>query len=347
MPTIKTSFWLPQWVINGLKKKTYERAGSIIRESRTKQIICWLRDQKFNDDSWQITAVHPFLSMLYSESTLDKLTDEELVGFLRFIHAVPELVNIDFYGGRKSMQSILNKYSRLVMENKKEAKHYAREKRASILRTFNKSFLPQVRFRLTADMLWLDPETMAGILEGGDFRIKGKKVKAFQKKKRKRDPVHEIDVEFDIDKTQARHLKSKKLERVGGILREKKSKKIVTWLQAIKVKIPGMEDGDASYDYKEILLGKQQVDNMPVDQLIALVRWLYKQEVLVKSKYATPLKNALKIVIIHDKIITRDGEKAGQEYANAKRQSMLNLLDKSFLPNVQAAIVRKELKIPT
>ena len=39
MPKLKTSFWLPNWVIEGLKSNEFERAGSIIREADTKQII--------------------------------------------------------------------------------------------------------------------------------------------------------------------------------------------------------------------------------------------------------------------------------------------------------------------
>lgn len=107
MLTLTTSFWLPQWVLDGLQDAKYERAGSIIRDVTTKQIICWLRDQPFIDDAWEVTDLHPFLTILFSTSTADALKDQDLMNFLRFVHAVPVLVDLDFYGGRVAMGQIL------------------------------------------------------------------------------------------------------------------------------------------------------------------------------------------------------------------------------------------------
>jgi len=67
---------------------------------------------------------------------------------------------------------------------------------------------------------------------------------------------------------------------------------------------------------------------------------------LSESKYGQTLRNAQKIVIIHDKLKKRDGEDKAKEYVSAKRISLLHLLGRSFLPNLQAAFVRGEIKPP-
>jgi hypothetical protein len=350
MPTIKTTFWLPNWVIEGLQNRTFERSGSIIRHADNKQIICWLRDQAQKKKSWDIKAVHPFLAIIFSSSKLEQLKDIELMKFIEFIHSIPELADIKFYGGKKSMGQILIKYNRLLEENSKESKKYAKEKRESIIKQYNKSYLPQLRFWLTADKLWLDIEQINKVLSESVYKMKPDKKAIIDfrgQDGKERDVLHEIKVEFEISKGQNKDIEKGKLERVGGILRKANNKEIVVWLQANRVSIPGLDEGATSEtDYQAIVEGKGDGNRLTNAQLLEFVQLLYDEPMIKESKYITPVKKALQIKIIYQKMVRNEGVLESDNYLVKKRKSLLNLLNKSFLPNFQAALVRGEFKIP-
>ena len=332
--------------MKGLETREYERAGSVIRRSDNKRIITWLRDHPTEEEEGM--EFHGFLSILYADSELNKLKPEDLLNFVRFIHEIPELYNLNFYGGRRSMTQVLKKYDNLLdKKDTKETKSYAKEKREPILNLFNMSFLPQLRFRLTADMLWLDDKSLLTVLKEERFSMTGKKGKSAKKSSKKKMDPSQIDVTFEISDKHKKDLKKKVLERVGGVLREMDTKKIVIWLNAIHVDLPGEEaiDKDEA-TFRGIIRGKRSLNCLSDMGMLELARWLSSVKELSESKYGQPLKNALKIVIIHDKLKKRDGEDKANEYASAKRISLLHLLGRSFLPNMQAAFVRGEIKPP-
>jgi hypothetical protein len=350
VPELKIPFYLPKWALEGIAAGELERAGSVVRESGTKKIVCWLRDQPHEDAAWETESVHSYLAILYAESALEDLSDEDLVDFVRFVHTVPELYDMDFYGGRSAMDSIVAKYERMLQAGgKREAQAYARDKRVPILNTFNRAFLPQIRFRLTAGMLWFDVDALSAVLKerrfgsngGGDVRVQ-------RRSHPEREPA-QIDVTFEISAPLLRDLSSGKLERVGGVLREADTKKVVDWLVGTRVEIAHGDPGkglDAHGAFTAIVRGRQEVESLDDTELIEFARWLGTVPELADSKYGSPLGSAQTIVGSYDRHGRRDGLAAASEYAHEKRDSLLNLLGRSFLPNIQAALLRGEIRLP-
>ena len=48
MKNVAVEFEIPEWISSGLKSNAYERFGGVIRNSRTKEVVAWLRETSPN-----------------------------------------------------------------------------------------------------------------------------------------------------------------------------------------------------------------------------------------------------------------------------------------------------------
>lgn len=135
-----------------LKAREYERVGGVIRRSNNKRIVVWLRQ---NGEIPTPTGITNTVFRIIAHSTdLRNLSDDELIEFGRYINEHPVLSGFNFYSGtRTAVKSIVDKYDRLVIRNKKEAMIYVKDKRNSLVNIFSRTYIPNLKHQVELGMI--------------------------------------------------------------------------------------------------------------------------------------------------------------------------------------------------
>jgi len=98
--------------------------------------------------------------------------------------------------------------------------------------------------------------------------------------------------------------------------------------------------------FDEIMNGKRTLDQLSATELITFAKIIERNRILSSLRAYQGSRNAVRAIIHkYNSLFMNYGRQEAEKYAKEKRQSLLNIFKKTYLPNLIGAIARGEIKL--
>ncbi len=142
-----------------------------------------------------------------------------------------------------------------------------------------------------------------------------------------------IYVPFWVEPEILEGLKLGEYERKGGVIRRRDNKRIVCWLKQ-EGKIP--ESKDISRVLFKIIAGSADVEALSDIELIELGSFINSHENLASFNFYQGCKGAVGAITRKYQLFFKRGDtNKAKEYAHTKRQALINLFARTYIPNLK------------
>jgi len=142
-----------------------------------------------------------------------------------------------------------------------------------------------------------------------------------------------IYIPFWVDEAVVEKLTTGEYERKGGIIRRSDNKRIVCWLRQ-EGEIP--EGATISYTLFKIITGHSDVEHLSDEELIELGEFVNGSENLSSFNFYQECVAPVGAVTNKYRGFQREGRnEEAKEYASAKRQAMVNIFARTYIPNLK------------
>ena len=142
-----------------------------------------------------------------------------------------------------------------------------------------------------------------------------------------------IYIPFWVNDEVVEKLRTGEYERKGGIIRRSDNKRIVCWLRQ-EGEIPG---GDTiSYTLFNIITEHSDVEHLSDEELLELGEFINGSENLSSFNFYQGCKAPVDAVTSKYRAFQQEGRREeANEYASAKRQALVNILARTYIPNLK------------
>ena len=147
-----------------------------------------------------------------------------------------------------------------------------------------------------------------------------------------------------VDQEVFEKLNTGEYERAGGVIRRSDNKRIVCWLKQ-EGEIPKNENPKFDPLFK-ILVYSWDVKKLSDTELIILGEYINKHEILSELNFYSGSRIAVEqIVKKYYKLIDCEGKEKADEYASLKRNSLVNIFSRTFIPNLKHQLELEMIKL--
>ncbi|KYK25962.1 hypothetical protein AYK26_01640 [Euryarchaeota archaeon SM23-78] len=106
----------------------------------------------------------------------------------------------------------------------------------------------------------------------------------------------------------------------------------------------GLRIGDPIFD--SVMSGEKDLEGLSGEQLMDFAKRIENHRVLSSLRAYKGSRRAVKLILQkYDRLFSEQGRRAAAAYAQEKRQSLLNIFKKTYLPNLAGAIARGEIRL--